>query len=53
MKVIKSFNIFKSGIGEKVLQKIKKFIDLSNCAGSLILGHNSKIFTKFKFILKK
>ena len=32
--------------GSKIKIKNKVFIDLSNCAGSLILGHNSLIFKK-------
>lgn len=37
---------FEKGIGDKVYFKNKPYIDLSNCAGSLLLGHNSKIFKK-------
>ena len=36
--------IFDKGVGSKIYLKKKSFIDLSNCAGSLLLGHNSKIF---------
>ena len=37
--------LFEYGIGEKIYLKNKNyFFDLSNCAGSLILGHNSQIF---------
>ena len=38
--------IFEKGKGDFVTIKGKKYIDLSNCAGSLILGHNSKFFKK-------
>ena len=34
---------FTSGIGSNIYIK-KKFLDLSLCAGTLILGHNSSIF---------
>jgi glutamate-1-semialdehyde 2,1-aminomutase len=37
-------NLFSSGIGSKIQINRKKFLDLSLCAGSLILGHNSKVF---------
>ena len=36
------------------LSKNKAYIDLSNCAGSLILGHNSNVFKKsLKLYLNK
>ena len=38
--------LFDKGIKDKIYIKKKEYIDLSNCAGSLILGHNSKIFKK-------
>ncbi len=38
--------IFKKGIGDQIVINRKKYIDLSNCAGSIILGHNSKFFKK-------
>ena len=38
--------IFDKGVGSKIYLKKKSFIDLSNCAGSLLLGHNSKIFQR-------
>ena len=37
--------IFERGIGSKIYIKKKEFIDLSFSAGSLILGHQSKIFS--------
>jgi glutamate-1-semialdehyde 2,1-aminomutase len=37
---------FSSGSGSNVFISGKKYIDLSNAAGSLILGHNSKIYKK-------
>ncbi len=46
--------IFDKAIGSKVFIKNKRFIDLSFSAGSLILGHQSKIFKKsLKDLLKK
>jgi glutamate-1-semialdehyde 2,1-aminomutase len=36
--------LFDKGINDKVYIKNKSYIDLSNCAGSLILGHNHRIF---------
>ena len=45
---------FEKGVGDKIFFKRKAYIDLSNCAGTLILGHNSKIFQKsLKLYLKK
>jgi glutamate-1-semialdehyde 2,1-aminomutase len=45
--------IFDRGMGSKIYIKKKKFIDLSFSAGSLLLGHNSKIFNQaIKDILK-
>ena len=40
---------------EKIFTKNKKYIDLSMCAGSILLGHNHKIFRQsiIKFISKK
>jgi len=38
--------LFEKGEGDKIFFKKKAYIDLSNCAGSLILGHNSNIFKK-------
>ena len=37
---------FEKGIGEKIFSGKNAFIDLSNNAGTLLLGHNSKIFKK-------
>ena len=41
---------FEEGYKDKIKHQGKLYIDLSNCAGSLILGHNSKIYRE---ILKK
>ena len=41
---------FEEGYKDKIIHQGKAYIDLSNCAGSLILGHNSKVY---KEILKK
>jgi glutamate-1-semialdehyde aminotransferase len=35
---------FDKGDGQYIFSKKKKFLDLSCCAGTLLLGHNSKIF---------
>jgi len=46
-------NFFESGKGSYIYIKKKKFIDLNYCAGSLLLGHNSKILkNSFKLLLK-
>ena len=37
-------NLFEKGIKDKIYIKNKSFIDLSNCSGSLLLGHNHKVF---------
>ena len=41
---------FEEGYNDIIKHQGKPYIDLSNCAGSLILGHNSKVYRK---ILKK
>jgi len=41
---------FEEGYKDKIIHQGKAYIDLSNCAGSLILGHNSKVY---KEIIKK
>ena len=41
---------FEEGYNDIIKHQGKSYIDLSNCAGSLILGHNSKVYRK---ILKK
>jgi len=41
---------FEEGFKDKIIHQGKAYIDLSNCAGSLILGHNSKVYRE---ILKK
>ena len=38
--------IFEKGINDHIIIQGKTYIDLSNCAGSLILGHNSRFFKK-------
>ena len=46
--------LFERGENDKIFLKNKAYIDLSNCAGSLILGHNSNVFKKsLKLYLKK
>ena len=46
--------LFDKGEGDKIFFKNKAYIDLSNCAGSLILGHNSHVFKKsLKLYLNK
>ena len=46
--------LFERGENDKIFFKNKAYIDLSNCAGSLISGHNSNIFKKsLKLYLKK
>ena len=37
---------FDRGSGDKIYAKKKAFIDISNCAGSLLLGHNHKTYKK-------
>jgi len=47
-------NLFSSGKGSNIYINKKKFLDLSLCAGSIILGHNSEIYRKSsREILKK
>ena len=41
---------FGEGYKDKIIHEGKPYIDLSNCAGSLILGHNSKVYRE---IIKK
>jgi len=47
--------LFEKGIKDKIFIKNKQYYDLSFCAGSLILGHNSKIFSNSlrQYIKKK
>ena len=46
--------LFDKGEGDKIFFKNKAYVDLSNCAGSLILGHNSNVFKKsLKLYLNK
>lgn len=47
---LKLFSNTKNG---KIVINNKSYYDLSNCAGSLILGHNSKIFKKSLINLNK
>ena len=51
----KDVDLFYGAQGEKIFTKNKKYIDLSMCAGSILLGHNHKVFQKSitKFISKK
>ena len=45
---------FERGENDKIFFKNKAYIDLSNCAGSLKIGHNSNVFKKrLTFYLKK
>ena len=47
-------HFYNGGEGSKIIKDGKKFLDLSFCAGSLLLGHNSKIFKKsLKEIINK
>lgn len=47
-------NLFSSGKGSDIFINNKKFLDLSLCAGSILLGHNSNIYKKtIKEILNK
>ena len=41
-----SSHLFESGSGDKIYSNKKSFIDISNCAGSLLLGHNHKTYKK-------
>ena len=51
----KNTDFFYSAQNEKIFTKNKRYIDLSMCAGSILLGHNHKIFRKsiIRFISKK
>ena len=40
------FEAFSAGKGSNIFINKRKFLDLSLCAGSIILGHNSKVFKK-------
>ena len=48
-------DLFFGAQDEKIFTKKKKYIDLSMCAGSILLGHNHKVFKQsiIKFISKK
>ena len=37
-------NLFERGVKDKIYTKNRSFIDISNCAGSLLLGHNHRVF---------
>lgn len=39
-------NLFSKGVGSHIYIKNKKYLDLSFCAGTNLLGHNSPIFKK-------
>ena len=41
-----NLNLFYNANGSKIFLKKKKFIDLSMCAGSIILGHNHPFLKK-------
>ena len=43
---LNSDKFFAGGSGSKIIYKGKKYLDLSCCAGTLLLGHNSKIYKK-------
>ena len=38
--------LFEKAKNDKIFLKKKKLIDLSHCSGSLLFGHNSKVFVK-------
>jgi glutamate-1-semialdehyde aminotransferase len=42
----KNNNLFFRAQDEKIFTKNKRYIDLSMCAGSILLGHNHKVFQK-------
>ena len=44
---------FNKANGSYVYHKKKRYLDLSSCAGTLILGHNSKVFQKSLDTIKK
>ena len=46
-------NFYSGGEGSKIFKNGRKFLDLSFCAGSLLLGHKSKIIKKSLKKLKK
>ena len=39
-------NLFTSGKGSNIYINNKKYLDLSMCAGSHLLGHNPRVFRK-------
>lgn len=43
---LNSINFFTKGYKDKIYTSKKSFIDLSNCAGSILLGHNHNFFYK-------
>lgn len=43
---INTINFFEKGYKDKIYTSKKSFIDLSNCAGSILLGHNDNFFKK-------
>ena len=44
---------FNKANGSYVYHKKKRYLDLSSCAGTLLLGHNSKVFQKSLDTIKK
>ena len=38
--------LFEKGFGDRIYSNKKSFIDTSNCAGSLLLGHNHNVYKK-------
>ena len=51
----KNTDLFYGAQNEKIFTKNKEYIDLSMCAGSILLGHNHKVFRQsvVKFLSKK
>lgn len=49
-----SNSFFSSGKNDKIFIKKKSYIDLSNCAGSLILGHNTSLYKNkiYEYLIK-
>jgi glutamate-1-semialdehyde 2,1-aminomutase len=51
----KNTDLFYGAQDDKIFKKKRKYIDLSMCAGSVLLGHNHKIFRQsvLKFLSRK
>ena len=51
----KNTDLFYGAQDEKIFTKNKEYTDLSMCAGSILLGHNHKVFRQgiVKFLSKK